>query len=166
MKMTKAKMIELMKRRARAFKKLTPSAKRVAIAKDVIAQLNTKRLTATRGVYIEMGAKKVRSSGQQVCELTAGVSCQVCALGAMFVAGVERADDLSVADLGFRRNELFSGDNGDGAYSYLKRFFKYDQLRAIEKHFEGWGEVSCGEADVRMLQIMENIVKNRGRFSL
>lgn len=157
-------------RARRAFEKLSSAEQRVAIAKDVIAQLDAERFEAAPGTYVEFSRGARANKERQVCELTAGRTCEVCALGALFVAGVERADKLRVKDLvyGTERGVL-RGLDGNDCRAYLERFFEYDQLAEIESAFECWGaglktRWRLLPPDERMRRIMANIIKNYGEF--
>jgi hypothetical protein len=171
-KQTREELLSAMKRKQKAFAKLTPSQKRVAIAKDVIAQLDTRRLRARTMTYVYLvGPKPKASYDQQVCDLTVGRNCQVCALGAMFVVAVERADKLNVSD-NVDFDNRFHGADGETCYSYLAQFFSTDQLHQIEAAFEGfdgirwaWAEDTDVSPEERMRRVMTNVIRNRGRFN-
>lgn len=166
------------------FEKQTKAEKRVTIARDVLSQLDV-RLIATEGVWV--GSKDSRrlpigkDINAEVCSLTRKQKkCEVCGIGALFVASVERADKLKVSALeDLRGLEMatpgdFTGISESDCFDYLKRFFDDDQLDAIESAFErGEGTTHHDSRDFaaavdnaadRMRLIMENIVANKGRF--
>lgn len=171
------------------FEKMTPSEKRVTIAQDVLDQLESKRLLASPGTwvaneefefYVSKGGAPVESL---FCTQTGKKKkCNVCAMGALFVCAVERADELKVEDLS---NTWVSDESTkkmkvnfeeEDVFEYMDRFFERDQLDAIETAFErGAGgtfhsdlaEGFAGyveDASERMRLIMENIVANNGTF--
>lgn len=157
------------------FEKLTKPQKRVRIAQDVIAQLNT-RLVAKHLTWARLKGLHEAKPDAEVCAITRKQKkCEVCGLGALFVAAVERADKLKISELD--GTGLSDGVNETDVFDYLGRFFDQKQLQAIESAFEG-GEGYCdddGGADflpldigispsTRMRLIMENIVANKGRF--
>lgn len=165
------------------FDKMTPSEKRVQIARDVLAQLASKRLIATEGLWLNgKGSKPLFTNNQleENAELQSVLSkqkqCTGCALGGMFMCAVERADKLKLKDL-----SEDSQDEGhiehDDVFDYMEKYFPRDQLDKIESAFErGEGAASDYEAaewlqevddpSLRMRLIMENIVANKGKFVL
>lgn len=171
---------------------LSPKKRRVAIAEDVISGLAAKRLLATCGSYItsayaEIEAKEGQSLGDdvEVCDLQKVIastmkSCEVCAKGAMFIAAVEKFNNVKVLDLQVGDNPLRKFDDDEDVCTHLENYFSRDQLDLIEVAFEG-SSMSLDEnteecqvalayqhryTDVsdRMTAIMENIVKNNGTF--
>lgn len=168
-------------RKQASFAKLPKAQQRVRIAKDVLEQLRLKRLIATHGTYVRTTGKVV-SLDTEVCSLTAGKDCYVCGLGALFVAGVERADAFKVGDSTRAQQFIpveslrFEGASGRDCYAYLKRFFSESQLQAIENWFEGFGNGDKAPRELypaawldftseqRMRRIMQNIVDNGGTF--
>ncbi len=177
-----------------AFEKMSPAEKRVQIARDVIAQLNSKRLIATTGLWLDavngsLFKDKDIKSNPEVKELLSKVKqCQGCALGGMFMCAVERANKLKFSQLQCGKDfdpKYHSIDNedihADDTFSYMERFFTKNQLNLIEIAFEqGSGATSYDEvsnfdeacdfayeiddAGTRMRLIMENIVLNKGVF--
>lgn len=194
------------------FKKSSKASKRVQIAKDVLEQLKLKRMHAERGMYFEVKVKgwdQDRSWGQalenkddfksrnsslpkdtQVQDALFGIpSCNVCALGAVFTATVERCDKLKVSDLNFLHDSGSTVHFSSGEmHKYLISYFSREQLVLIEDAFEGApvqddedGTYGCqtesplrrkaekfnkgARSDTKRLErIMNNIVKNNGTF--
>lgn len=161
---------------------LTGPALRVAIAKDVLKGLKAMKLITTRGNWVripyEFGfTSNLHASNEppeeELAEVLNGKTCEVCALGALFVETVKRCEKLkcdrktSCASI-----ELIS--------EYLKPIFSNDQLRMIEIAYEcglGQFDPNCSTElrakefgqeretnDGRMIAIMENIIKNNGEF--
>lgn len=176
-----------------AFEKMSPAEKRVQIARDVIAQLNSKRLIAEAGLWLTADAglfnEKDIKSDPEVKDLLSKVKeCRGCALGGMFMCAVERANKLKFSQLECGKNfEPEYDDIGDEAismndtFSYMKKFFTQHQLELIEAAFEqGVGVVygrgtgpfnqavdfanDIDDPSIRMRLIMENIIKNKGIF--
>lgn len=176
-----------------AFDKLSPSEKRVAIARDVLTQLDAGRITAESGVYvrsfelvnlIDESAKDVQLQSL----LPAVDECNVCALGSMFICGVNIANKLPVKGVTTYGEEV----SGRDAKKYLRRFFTNGQLGLIESAFEttdmlsNYSRVSKRDNDlvgtairfgrlfdledydlqdeIRLRAIMENIIVNNGTF--
>ncbi len=164
------------------FLSLPKDKQRVEIAKDVLKQLDLKRLVATHGKWVDFisgGYYDYKFPAEsQVRSILKDKNCGVCALGGLFVASVERANALVVKEVGY--------DYGDGTgvfnpnltsiSNYLTRFFDQDQINDIELAFEkGKGGVTDTtlakyyEPDVtdpedRMRLIMNNIIDNGGTF--
>jgi hypothetical protein len=158
------------------FMDLPPRARRVAIAKDVIAMLEVDRLLPVCGIFVR------RLDGKTYFKPTALVAdvvrkpCEVCAKGALFVAAVTRKNGIKMNELGLEYlNEL----NNSQIKEYLRDCFDVGQLDLIEAAFENWDLVEYGhlrrvspvhwaidvhDPSLRMSMIMENIVKNGGLF--
>jgi hypothetical protein len=101
--------------------------------------------------------------------------CQVCALGATFVASARRFNKISVAELPMAMRVPYA--------EYLQQFFSTDQLDLIEVAFEGAMCARCDHERVshqeaksfyrkfstdneRLRAILGNIVENNGEFVL
>lgn len=181
------------------FMALKPAEKRVAIARDVLAQIRLKRLIPTIGVWLagkDTGAlftkKDVKENPELQSLLATKKECTGCAMGGMFMCAVEMADNLKLDALSevkeYQKNvkrahpedRVYCGFDtatvdGDDAFDYLRKFFSMAQLEAIESAFERGGG-SCHDEEAmdfvddeedpseRMRLIMENVIKNKGRF--
>lgn len=163
-----------------AFAKLTAKEQRVAIAKDVLVHIATRKIVAKQGTYFEIKHRSF-SADMQACEVVAAApSCTVCALGAVFVAAIDNAneatmDDMDPDDFG---NRIEIGHAP--LKRYLSRFFSVDQLHLIEAAFESSDIHDFFEYDAvqpatnmfndfvsseeRMQIIMRNIIDNDGTF--
>jgi hypothetical protein len=171
-------------RKQREFEKMTPREKRVAIARDVIDQIEARKLIAT-SVYFDLShtaAERMRASHRSgsvdVAMVTAQAQCRVCGIGSLFVAAIERADNLKFKD--FSRH-----DHRDAEVTYLRQWFDEATLDRVEQYFER-KTIECGVREGfrsaapvskhaspilvendngrRLTMIMENIVSNRGTF--
>jgi hypothetical protein len=189
MKQTIAQRNAETKKQNALFMKLPKARKRVAIARDVLAQLGTK-IVAIKGTYLLAPALRANASDQLQGHLQKLIQCRACALGAMFVCGVQRANDLTV-----REARLVGGGIGgwdttnSSANVYLRRFFSREQLTLIETAYEGQkiGFVTVPHKDIKLAEefysevndlnsggegsdafrlrmIMENIIANKGTF--
>jgi len=175
-----------LKRRNAKFRKLTRAQQRIAIAKDVIAQVKVGRFVPT-STYFEFNRSVDNEYDDSVQNLDmsnciAQASCQVCGIGSLFAGAVINADKLKLKDFNF-------GAERDNQVAYLKRWFTSKQLDLIETVFERWYEDTQGEhhsqqvamPDIvlkhspifrtsskkkRLLMIMENIISNKGTFDL
>lgn len=175
------------------FQGLSPSEKRVAIAKDVLAQLKANKYLASRRTYV--GPIYLKSDEvvdnfdfdyQKSC--TELESCNVCALGGLMLSLTSFNDKFTIGEL----------EEGDGTlWRELSKFFSAEQIFLIEYCFEGWMSWSDGAAindldfydedwandenhpiwnkiydyyysfkddTARLEGIMKNIVKNKGEF--
>jgi hypothetical protein len=160
------------------------AAMRVAIAKDAIEQIKAGRLVPQLGVYLRVEGKSLYRAAPrlQVKDVVAGTRCTVCALGALFVATVDRRNEITVREI----------VDGDGCTSwkfrdYLQNLFSREQLCLIEMAFEqndspgDFGEfgvmvgrdeaLDCWrwvdefpDARDRLTAILENVVRNDGTF--
>lgn len=130
---------EAIKKRNEAFARMSPEQKRVTVAKDVIAALNAKQLVAKNSVYLALRFKqavvkdwnnwdKFTESDAQVALLEQKVSCEVCAIGSVFVCAVERMDKLTV--------DQFRGSGRRSIREYLGDLFSLEQLDLMEIAFE------------------------------
>lgn len=126
------------------FKNLSNKEKRVAIAKDVLSQLDLKRIKAESGTYL----------------VTEDDRCTCCALGSLVVAS------CSLKDKSIHNMESF-----DDCKDHLKKYFSTMQLNLIESAFEY--DYDCGydfskaaqlSDKKRLKMIMKNIIKNNGKF--
>lgn len=164
------------------FNALSRNEKRVEIARDVIAQLASKRFEALRGTYVE-SLIKVKNAEQDLSEAILGSkeSCTVCGIGGFFISAVCKADNLpakkAISDFNEGSTNYVDID-GDKAYSYLRKFFSKTQLELIECAFEQSSGFSKSpnaflaanfgkdveDDDDRLRLIAENVVANKGRF--
>jgi hypothetical protein len=161
------------------FRKMPQWRKRVAIARDVLAQLG-KRLYAEQGSYLSAPTlQDLPPSAQLQPHFAKMESCTVCALGAMFVCVVDKVNAITAEDAFMAGGRIGGKINRD----YLNRYFSSDQLArietAFEKHtFNAAREVLSSDAiaeaiafapdvrdaSTRLRLIMENIVANKGIF--
>jgi len=171
------------KRNAR-FKKMSPAAKRVAVARDVLKALDAERYEASPGTYIavtnmpdalERWRDDYSKEGSPLALqkfLQTKAECYVCAIGAAAVSCVRKFD--SVTPRAFAETS---------ARSLASDIFSSDQLALMEAAFEveagyvrdNGGAALLGERAVRfgdrfdeprerMHAIFSNVVKNKGVF--
>lgn len=144
---------------------------RVAIATDVIASIEARKVNVAKGYYllVQDGADGY-CRVEDVPKLIDGKTCQVCALGASFLASIGKSTTGTIPAV-----EFFS--DADDDYSlleeadmrdHLRQFFDDDQLIAIEDAFEGWQYQrwfeSHPDAADRLMAIMKNVIANDGTF--
>lgn len=156
---------------------MTRAEARVAIAKDVLAQIRLGRYLATPGIYIGVevlhamwGANDLEgrvAATQRRCD-DPGLRCAVCARGAAVVSGARVFDDRVTRAL------AKGADGGDGSVA-LRGIFSYAQLQRMEDAFElfehrdpdvaAWGARWPSAAD-RLEAIWTNVRENNGTFRL
>lgn len=165
--------------RNRRFARMPRDRQRIAIARDVLAQLDIGRFEAA-SVYLQIRTRplaephelhfKAAQAEIDLSEVTACADkCRVCGIGSVFVAAVERADRLKLAELrpNYDGNPLVPRQK---MVDYLAPWFDGEQLGIIESVFEQ-GQ-SCPAAWLefgptkRLRRIMENIIENGGEFIL
>jgi hypothetical protein len=156
------------------FEKLTPAGKRMRIARDVLAQLDAKKLIAERRTYVKP-FENYEGWDSDLALSEYAKPCRVCALGSLLVCKVEYKNGFKLESLRTRRKITES----------LSDFFEQDQLNVIETAFEGYPEAGGYPADYekndciygqyrslfetdeeRLRDIMHNIIANRGVFVL
>jgi len=160
------------------FNRLTREEKRVAIAKDVLAQIKAKRFEARCGIYVSGKAEPGSTKEPFAAAPKEIKKCNVCALGSLFMA----KGDLVPNTLD--RLEIYDGFIGsERPAEQLGAYFSQDQLDLIESAFEGadyshdgtsyreivvdrfYGWEASQEDQNELLKcIMANIVRNRGTF--
>jgi hypothetical protein len=163
------------------FKQLSWARKRVAIAEDVKKWLNVMKLQP--GVYLDYYGsmcnyvtpedfqKKLRDPNFMK-------DCAGCARGAMFLSHVRINNHLSFGET-FCTGQDFSA-------AKMQEYFTDKELRRIEMFFEGWAELPSNDpetrakverfvagsmkypdpAKARLRALMNNIIRNKGEFTL
>jgi hypothetical protein len=171
-------------------KKLTKTEMRVAIAKDVIAQIKAKKYNPTQGTWVDDENQSyeqwlydnARDCKVDVRDYTNNIKkCNVCALGSLFVSAVNKYNNVYGTYWSLSSGEVFN-TNETRNYNPLLRYFTIKQIRLIEYTFEGGMGAVCFDDDHpmvnkayafysrypdskdRLLAIMKNIVKNNGTF--
>jgi hypothetical protein len=170
------------------FAALSGPMKRVTIARDVLLQLEAKRLVPSFGNYLRIDEDDFIDAldDDGVREVLAENQCHACGIGSLFVAAVDRVNECTVGDM---EGEL---NNSTFMVKYLSEWFERDQLIMIESAFEGhfisahsnsndsFEDVPpdfqksvkraisftrrLNTAAGRLRKIMTNIVENRGTF--
>jgi hypothetical protein len=153
------KKLTAIEQKNKAFHKLSDKEKRIAVAKDVIAQVEARKYRATPGTYLFVKGLRVDEDVQKPL-LEESTKCNVCAVGAAFA---------SAARLG---NNLFYGQS---ERIEMKKLFG-EGLFTIEQAFEGWRHVDKAllafhkkhgpTSSKRLVAIFQNIIDNDGEFIL
>lgn len=171
------------------WEKMTKAEKRVAIAKDVLHQLDLKKLIPAPGVYVRAGSPWKKKAEKETAP--PAKECTVCALGALFVSLPENKP-LTYEAL---QSRVHRGPYVQEVWrEQLRAIFTPQQLSLIESAFEesdfidledtrsmtlighspvlrramGFAEQHCpngGEPSEQLLRaIMQNIIDNKGTF--
>lgn len=161
------------------FAALSPAEKRVAVAKDVIAQLDAKKIIAQAGTYVSItpAANEIVSiePDDELQAVFAGRVCDACALGSLFICAVAKLDDCTADSVQFGQHYGADFYMRDDPYEYLGQFFDEDQLHDIERVFEGYGgwtdddtesHLISDDENERLRVIMRNIIDSNGDFTL
>ena len=166
------------------FKKATKAQKRVMIAQDVLAQIKTKRYVAESGCWVQpninAACEKNLKDEDSVQELFAKKkikSCNVCALGGLFMSCTNFNNNTSFVELSDNLGDVLM--EGEEFSNKLNKIFSYKQLRSIESYFENNEGYFYNQREFdgikafcnaypsekkRLKLIMENIVENNGTF--
>lgn len=153
---------------------LTKAEKRVAIARDVIKQINGGKLEACTGAYVKLKqceeweyAYEIKSlidvesqnpvTKRDTCNLRK--NCYVCAKAALFLTRIDKFNKITRNDLsGYVGNNLIMNS--------LCGIFSREQLNSIERYFESyfvpWSDIV--DDNDRLLAICQNIVDHKGTF--
>lgn len=125
------------------FNLLSPEKQRIAVAKDVIAQIKAKRYKPAHKGYVKfldgnfdiIDAAKDTSEDLQTC-IPKLKECAVCARGAIFLSTVKIDNSFSVDNVNYTWNGVYEVEEED-IEERLKLIFG-DQQYLIEYAFEGW----------------------------
>ena len=165
------------------FKKANKAQKRVMIAQDVLAQLKAKRYVAESGCWVRIHYNPTTvaetDSVQELFVEKKIESCNVCALGGLFMSCTNFNNNTLLEDLDDASEGLGNLIEEEQLSNKLNKIFSTNQLKLIESYFEANGgffrdydeddriEVfyNKNSSDKKRLQlIMENIVENNGTF--
>lgn len=148
------------KRRNMRFQRMDRMAQRVAIARDVLNMLDSKKLRAARGVYLEVD----EDSRQELCDadtlpppamqLARVEKCDVCAIGSMFAGLVHRGVSLDSEGCldDYTRFDMVRA---------LSPYFTRGELGLMEDYFEdGYSDTD----DKRLRKVLETIIDTKGEF--
>lgn len=177
-----------MKQKTKKWEEMSPKQQRIALAKDVIAQIEAKKLYISQGQYFNIFGEKcedidtIKGNAQVNKKLKEGeIACECCAKGALFTVHMLKTNHFTFDDykkledkIGSDRNRFICGRLDD--------IFPQSQMNLMETAFEGEIIYSGGdiEEDERamdfredagyeddneaLIAIMENLIKNGGVF--
>lgn len=169
------------------YKKLTERQQRMVIAADVVALLDSRKITAQHGRYLrfradtrelsgivkELPSAKGLVDGRSVMRkvMKKSAACGVCAMGSVFLASLERVNTLKVSaavseweGVGVRAEADLRRAASSTDFVAQKGPFSADQQRVMERCFEDtftWNP-SMLAARRRIRSIMMNIISNKG----
>lgn len=155
-----------------AFKEMTLEQKRVQVAKDVLLQLEVGRMLAFSTYFASPAVENAVYAAMKDHTLLKGdlrdlfkkmPQCQVCGIGALFVAVVDREDDLSLTE----SVETGGPCNRKTQEYYLAgkmQLFSAVQLFEVERAFENVpGFCSIMDSPrMKMQKIMQRIIEAEG----
>ena len=140
----------------KTYKQMSRKEKKIAIAKDVIANIHLKNLNIQSGnAYMDSGEIYVEDDLEVLCKYLPSEKvaellrpkCEFCALGAMMICKVAKFNNYE-----FNHNSYIDRDTTTEA---LKDAFSEDELEDIEAAFELWSDRSG-----RVISLPDNIIKN------
>lgn len=160
-------------------KKPSKMAMRVLLAKDVLAQLETRKLKAKTGIYVglpktandmlgfdEYGPPAVEAD--QVQKIVQKAPCEVCAQGGLLVAYLRRFDGMNNFEFNFQCDAL----GYKATDSVLAKYFPGTMLQDMERVFEFGhlgdlpfvGRQPAGKAATdRLKAMMANLIRTGGK---
>jgi hypothetical protein len=173
------------------FNSLSKAEKRVAVAKDVLAQIKAGKYIPNIGSYIkglhpEVLPKNLRSLDDVQKNFSKLPQCNVCVLGACILSIAHLGDELKIYELSRVGN--YGNVYGKNTNAKILSVFSPHQLAMIEAAFETWihpmgwsghtlkGNFTSEIGDKlqylykntsyawRLEDIMNNIIKNKGTF--
>lgn len=123
-----------------AFWALDKRNRRIAIAKDVIKQIDAGKISASSGTYFKM-MQAPKSDGKLDLALKEQSHCSCCGLGACFYSLIMLGDKVKVSEVIEKFPYLESFNYGHSVYSdkmrdYLRDHFSSEQITLIESAFE------------------------------
>jgi hypothetical protein len=164
------------KRDSAKFRAASKSQKRVAIAKDAMAQLLIGQYTANPGKYVVL-ATAPKNGFEAACS----EACKVCAIGSVMVSSFRLDSKSDVPEASFCHNNEFSY-HAEEYRSIFPRKMLADMEGAFERWYwsskwqewnRGWdGDYSLlqdalayiSDPTLRLFAILENVIKNDGDF--
>ncbi len=160
---------------AEAFHALSKQEQRIVLAKDVIAILRAKKITARKLCYFEMyeGDFIDVARSTDIKSSLGKVTCEVCAIGGLFISEIMYAGYNIAIEDGY----------SDNIKDRLNVYFTSDQLGLIETAFENDTDFAMesvcpyevvmkaatycekfGDPEESMINIMQNIIDHEGEF--
>ncbi len=175
---------KLIKKNNALMSKSTKAEKRVLIAKDVLKQIKIHKFDPQSGAWFDSSVLELHNlyddDSAQPALLMEQPTCNVCALGGLFLSTIRLNNKCPVREL--LESECDLGGRISEGDSTLNKIFSIKQLQLIEATFEvnggayrasqskydRVGDFYTKYPDVkdRLVAIMKNIIKNKGTFIL
>lgn len=170
------------------FEQSSDAEKRVIIAQDCLDRIGLAQIVPKFGSFCSLKIRKPEfTSLKAVLDTEEEQVCTSCAKGSLFMAYLGRVNQFTVNDL-----EYNSGNSGgDDAHYKLLEIFTREQLSLIEFFFEGeqyvykeykfdkniieayreriiggYDHRTLEGANLMMIELCKNIIKNKGTFKL
>lgn len=154
------------------FLALSPTQKRITLAKDALKHLHSEKTFAATRTYVTFTDEEEIDWYTQLDTKIKEKQCYVCALGALLVAEVLYCDNLTVEQ----------ASRSTGVYRRLTNYFTSQQLGLMESAFETVSRFARDNGNSfedaqaatkfgrnlidkdRMIKILNNIIDNEGEF--
>lgn len=136
----------------------TNAQKRVVIARDVVKQLDAKKIIAEAGVYLSVPIPRLTRINQEILSGPASPVCRVCALGALFISRIRLFDAFDGTTTSLDRFDLICS---------LQRIFGERRLDTIENFFERDADddrFNDLQDETRLRFICQFIIRSKGEF--
>ncbi len=168
----------------------TKKERRIAIAKDAIAQIKAGKYESSPGVLCyfpeemyELSDRDPKLSGQKVLKtkLKATGPCYVCARGALFVSLVRKENKVDLRDLVYAKNidEKLTNLFGRNQWTLMEAYFEGYRLsyqlqntNALKFGLRKYPDLDTEKfyrkyqnAEDRLIAILKNLIKNGGTFN-
>jgi hypothetical protein len=155
-------MTQTIEERNAAFHKLSNKEKRIAIAKDVLVQIELGKYLATTGIYFYMdfeGSYHKNGANVQEVLLAKNPNCEVCAVGAAFASAARLGNNLFYKES--NESDLVAELFGDDAANMEAAFERWDSPCVPE--VQNFGR-QYPDTTERLKAIFQNIIDNDGSF--
>lgn len=170
-----AKIAKDIEKKNKLFNSMTPNQRRVAIAKDVLSQIDANKYKPASGVYVvasnfidtdKLDVENVdKLQGQQVCSLLPDnmPSCAVCARGAMFMSALNKFNRLKVGDLATLSNDIdnLAYNVSECETDEEKKSFVDEYYANIQLYDEDFERYERRFFTKRQIELMETMFENQ-----
>lgn len=170
---------------------MTKTEKRIAVAKDVLKQIKARKYAVTAGTYcnINITCKDVGKDLQRVIKKQTE-PCEVCAIGSLFLSKINLFNNYVLDEETISKSWIGNDIdlNFDSLQENLEDLWTSREFKIMEMTFEG-KDIDCmfddsegkdeklidatfafyekySDPEDRLIAIMQNIIKNKGKFKL
>lgn len=181
------KNIKIKVKKSISFSKLPAWKQRVAIAKDVILKIKSNRYKSEQGTYLNICSTDKGNEKSNIWQMQANTAvknelavCNVCAKGALFMSHIMKTNHCSLLDADSAseseyvdRLTMFTQGQLDTIECAFERGIVFDREGILKDRFGDTTELGerakifCplfDSANERLIKIMKNIIKNKGKF--